>query len=469
MPIEAAKQLASPGRVVSGFKFEDTALLASIQIPQGDGGIETSFYMRPDEAIETKSSQLFSFKLCTYVNDCWTENCHGRIHIMYQPEEPDAINGDKLEREDITDSLNTASKVREGCASHVYSEVIYNHMTKCGFEYGKAFRQIHFLAVGGISEQEVIGDVNNSTVFTGDTIHPTSLDGIFQTTIWSMTKGGTITVPTFMPTFMASMWVAANCSECDVLKTHTVTEASQNGTLSTSIKAFDQDLREVMVSIEGLKYTAITSKATTDNTSPVKSKLCHRFEWKPDINLLSNEEIQTFCQGAHPNLAVPKDFLAELDFLVMLRIIETLQVISERDIKPPKPHLNKYIEWMRHHQTRLLDGELMFSTEPWKSRFSDTTFIEGVESRVMYKSKQGKVLAKFTRHLVDFLDNKMDPLAFLFQDDLARDFYAEGVRLLLSIDLYCSNTYLHDLRWNIRSASGTWKSILISWPMRIRR
>ncbi|KAE8415268.1 hypothetical protein BDV36DRAFT_298242 [Aspergillus pseudocaelatus] len=182
-----------------------------------------------------------------------------------------------------------------------------------------------------------------------------------------------------------------------------------------------------LVSIEGLKYTAITSKAPTENTSPVKNKLCHRFEWKPDINLVSNEEIHTLCQGAHPNLAIPKDFLAELEFLVMLRIMETLQVISERDIKPQKPHLNKYIDWMRHHQEQLLGGEFMFSAEPWKSRFSDINFIEGVESRVMYKSKQGELLARVTRHLVDFLNNEMDPLAFLYQDDLARNFYAEGV------------------------------------------
>ncbi|KAE8360705.1 hypothetical protein BDV27DRAFT_167683 [Aspergillus caelatus] len=424
MPIEAAKQLASPGRVVSGFNLEDTALLASIQIPRGGGGIEMSFYMRPGDAIETKFSQLFSFKLCTYVNDCWTENCHGRIHIMYQPDEPDPIYGDKLEREEITDSLNAVSKVQDGCTSPVYSEVIYNHMTRCGFEYGKTFRQIHSLAVGESSEQEVIGDVNNSRVSTQDTIHPTSLDGIFQTTIWSMTKGGTIRVPTFVPTYIASMWMAANCPKCNVLKTHTMTVASQNGALLTSIKAFNLDLREVMVSIEGLKYTAITSKAPTENTSPVKNKPCHRFEWKPDINLLSNEEIHTLY------------FLAELDFLVMLRIMETLQVISERDIKPQKPHLNRYIDWMRHHQEQLLGGELMFSAESWKSRFSDTNFIEGVESRGMYKSKQGELVARVTRHLVDFLDNEMDPLAFLYQDDLARDFYAEGVRLILSIGLY---------------------------------
>ncbi|KAB8275133.1 beta-ketoacyl synthase [Aspergillus minisclerotigenes] len=393
---KAAKQLASPGRVISGFKLEDISLLASIRIPQGEGGVETSLYMRPDDSMENKYSHLFSFKLCTYVNDCWAENCLGRIHILYQPDEPDPVNGDRVEREDLADSLYSFSKAPDGCGSTVYSDVIYDHMARCGFEYGKTFRQIHALAVGGKGEREVIGDVNNFKVSMQDTIHPTTLDGIIQT------------------------------------MTHTVTETSETGTLLTSIRAFDRDLREVMVSIEGLKFTAITSKAPTENTSPVKDNVCHRFECKPDINLLSNDEIHTVCRGAYPDLAIPKDFLIELDFLVMVRITETLQVISQRDIEPQKPHLKKYIDWMRHHQERLLGGELMFSAEPWKSRFSDTKFIQGLESRVMRKGKQGELLVRVTRHLVEFLNNELDPLAFLYQENLARDFYAEMVRLILS-------------------------------------
>lgn len=83
----------------------------------------------------------------------------------------------------------------------------------------------------------------------------------------------------------------------------------------------------------------------------------------------------------------------------------------------------------------------MFSTEPWKSRFSDTKFIQGLESRVMRKGKQGELLVRVTRHLVEFLNNELDPLAFLYQENLARDFYAEMVRLILSNGLYCPQAY----------------------------
>ncbi|KNG81069.1 putative polyketide synthase [Aspergillus nomiae NRRL 13137] len=425
MAIEAVKQLASPDRVISGFKFEDTAVLATIRIPPGDGGVETAFYMRPQEAVETKSSQLFSFTLCTYVNETWLENCRGRIHIVYKPVEPDPVNGNKVEREDLADSLSCFSKARERCTSLVYRDVIYDHLAKCGYEFGKAFRQIHTLATGGKSEQEVVGDMNNFQVSTQDIIHTTTLDGILQTMPWSMTKGGTITVPGVVPTYIGCMWVAGESSACNILKTHTVTETSANGTLLTSIKVFDQDLREIIVSIEGLKSTATTSESYAENTNAVDEQLCHYFEWKPDINLLSNKEIHALCHTAYPNLSIPKDFLVELDFLVMLRIMETLRVISERDIKPQKTHLRKYIDWMTHHKGRLLEGELIFSTEPWKSRFSDSKYIQGVESRVMSRSKQGKLLVKVTRHLVEFLNNELDPLALFYQDDMAKDYYAE--------------------------------------------
>ncbi|KAE8406292.1 hypothetical protein BDV37DRAFT_292236 [Aspergillus pseudonomiae] len=424
MAIEAVKQLASRERVISRFKFEDTAVLATIRIPPGDGGVETAFYMRPQEAIETKSSQLFSFTLCTYVNEIWLENCHGRIHIMYKPVEPDPVNGNKVEREDLADSLSCFSKARERCTSLVYRDVIYHHLAKCGYEFGKAFRQIHTLATGGKSEHEVVGDMNNFQVSTQYIIHTTTLGGILQTISWSMTKGGTITVPGVVQTYIGCMWVAGESSACNILKTHTVTETSANGTLLTSIKVFDQDLREVIVSIEGLKSTATTSKSYAESTNAVDDQLCHYFEWKPDINLLSNEEIHALCQTAYPNLSIPKDFLVELDFLVMFRTMET-----------------KYIDWMTHHKGRLLKGELIFSTEPWKSRFSDSKYIQGVESRVMSKSKQGKLLVKVARHLLEFLNNELDPLALFYQDDMAKGYYAELVRLVVSIGLHRSNAY----------------------------
>ena len=66
----------------------------------------------------------------------------------------------------------------------------------------------------------------------------------------------------------------------------------------SKIVALDKTGSEVLVEIEGAKTTAVASAESATKTELVMTNLCHDLDCKPDMDLLSNDQVQALCDSS---------------------------------------------------------------------------------------------------------------------------------------------------------------------------
>lgn len=95
MAIEAAKQMSNTTRQIKGYLIRDATLHKAANVPANDRGLETQFYMCPLNDMSEKSVAEYEFRLCTYENGQWAENCQGTIIVEYKEEETEVDRGNE--------------------------------------------------------------------------------------------------------------------------------------------------------------------------------------------------------------------------------------------------------------------------------------------------------------------------------------------------------------------------------------
>lgn len=427
MAIEAAKQLADAGKKISGFWIKEAAFKAAIRVPSNAEGIETGFYMRPLQSADAKSTGSFAFKLCTFENETWTENCTGSIQIEYALEEGKTPDRKDMEiaRELLSGQVDRYTAVQDAAVMPVEDAAIYEMTARCGLDYGEAFQLVTSLAWHREDESQVTSKVRRVTEGF-ETIHPTTLDAIVQTSIWTTTQSGTQTIPTMVPTQVKKLWVShegLGQLSSDILRTHASRyEEPQLGT-ALDIVAFDEGLQQKLVHISGLRMNVVSAAGDEDEIITTQEQRCHHLEWKPDLGLLSNEEITALCRNDESQTKLDT-FFTELDFLLTARVLQTLRQLPS---EPAQPHLKKYIEWMVERKRLFDECQVPFAFEPWRSRLDDPAYIQEVEERVLNTNKRGYLMASVAHNLPLFLTGELDPLGFLFQGEQLKDYYFEQV------------------------------------------
>lgn len=432
MAIEAVKQVSDKDRGIAGFNIHEAKFHAAMVIPTGTSGIETNFHLRPSRNKESKGSAWYEFRLCTNENDEWMENCTGSIQIVYEQTE-ELSEMDKRHREELRMSQSEAYfEAMKTCTLPMDRPFLYTRLHDSGYGYGDAFQLIQTLSLSPRAAC-AIAEVERFSTSAGETIHPTTLDAIVQTSIWVGLKCETDKIPTAVPTSIGNMWVASRAfedSSSQILKTYaTSTAGSTFLGPSVDIFAFDKAVNDTLVSIQGLGTNVIGGMDQVDEPTEFADELCHHIQWKPALELLSNKEAADLCKKTYLDLTDPEAFFTDLDFIFMARINQALQFLFEQEIKPSKPHLQKYVDWMKHRQQLLSEGQIRFASEPWKSLLADNDYLERVETRVSKLNKRGCLHVAVAQNLLKFLIGEADPLPFLFEGDMLKELYFEEVIL----------------------------------------
>lgn len=435
MAVEAAKQLAITGRQISSFNIKDVTLHAAIPIQEQNETVETAFHMRPVKALTSAASHWYEFALYMNTDSSWVSNCTGTIQVAYYPEKPDPVDCGHLERDLASQQIDAYLQASKECTSPAEVEALYFHLKACGYEYGDAFQGITALSVNPSDYTCVTGEVSNRPSTSYETIHPTALDALIQTALWPTTRCGAEVIPTAVPTHIESIELSVDGLNTtkDIFKVHTRVEPSGNSDICANITAFDDKLGKAIVTVDGLRCTAVNELAVAEIHNSIDDKLCHRVEWKPDIRLLKNDDINEICRQPGVDTSALEGFFIEVDFLLLARLLEALDVLAERSLSPSNLQVKKYLEWAATQKRLLSDGQLVFSLEPWKSRFHDIEYIQTLDTRLYESNPQGKFLVSFSRNLTKFLCEELDPLEFIFTCGLIDDFYYDTVSPILCI------------------------------------
>jgi hypothetical protein len=438
MAIEAAKQVAEQGRPIDGFNIQEAKFHAAMRVPPGAHGIETNFYLRPAKGMESKTSNCFEFRLCTLGNEVWTENCTGIVQTVYTPNDTNPEIERRHEEELWNSQMEAYSDAVKACTLPVDGSSLYDQLQRSGYGYGNAFQLIKTASLS--PEQPcVIANVERFLSSAGETIHPTTLDAILQTSIWTTVTSETDSIPTAIPTSIESLWVSSQLfgtESSKILKTH-ATRSKESTFLGASVEivVFDEALQNTLISIQGLG-TNVVSEETSMDAEVATADLCYLFEWKPDPSLQSNMELMALCKKAHPKMADPEDLFTDLDFVLMARITSTLETLFKEDIKPMKPHLHNYVDWMKHQQSMLKQSQHRFHAEAWKGRLTDVDFVDAIETRLLNVNKRSSLYISVARNLLALLAGEIDISNFLSEGEKLKEFYYDEVCLFFILLLF---------------------------------
>jgi hypothetical protein len=455
MAIEAAKQIADKGRPISGFNVQDVTFRAAICIPSSAQGIETSFHLRPAKNMESKRLWWFDFKVCTLENETWTDNCTGSIQVVYGDKEEELDKGVEVELHESR--LRDYAAAMATCKSQMSGEKMYDTLAKSGYGYGPAFQLVRELSLNKPGSS-VAALVQNFSSSSGETIHPTTLDCIFQTSIWGAVPSDSEKIPTVVLTHIDRLWVDSQATASQDLKTYSsCEEVSQFIGPATSIVALGDSLHKSLVSVQGLRMNIVSAPDEAGNAGESVDSLCHQIVWKPDLKLLSDVEITQLCKTESACDAEHDSLSNDLDFLIAVRVTEALSQISEEGIQASQPHLKKYHSWLVHRQKQLEEGQLTISVEGWKVLLADPGYVQKVEQRVL-GTKQGYLYASVAQHLRKLLSGELDPSTFLKNGEMINEAYHELVSRVFSVT---SLIFSNQIRSTNPMASVDWSNISI--------
>jgi len=436
MAIEAAKQLADIGRIITGFTIKDATFHSTLNIPVRPEGIETQLYMRPTKTSDEKDVDWFDFRLCTHDDSKWTENCKGSIQVVYERIETE-IDGGKESREWRRCHQQGYANALKSCTTLVDSEFMYNHLEKCGYQYGLAFKPLTALAHSGTDEATAEvrtfqwSSHENTSVVQPHTIHPTTFDGILQIVLVMLSKGGHELMPTVIPIHIEKLWLSStglSHPATDFVKVFAKTKWTGIRETTSSIVTLDKDASEILMTIEGVRTTVVSSHEAATQLQVVENKLCYNVDWKPDVDLLTKKQTQMYCEQAFQATEEPVQFFEDIDFLLTVFITRAIGPMLGREHERLEPHVRKYLDWMVR-QKGLLDGGMSpFSPLEWKHRMNDTAYINELCDRIEGSCAQGKFFVTVGRNLLAILSGELDTLNLLFQGDLVKDHYFEVVR-----------------------------------------
>jgi hypothetical protein len=441
MAIEAAKQLADTSRDITAYILKRTSFHTAINIPVGAEDLEVDTYLRPRKDAEDKDSGWFDFRLCTFDGHSWSENCNGSIQVVYATPNTEIDGGEEEVLWTMSHRQNY-QELEQRCNTSVEPKSLYSHLTRCGYGYGPFFQPITSIAwddgdnaVCQVKTFRWFNDEGTNTV-QPHTIHPTTFDGVLQTMFAAYTKGGTEMMPTMVPTYVDRIWLSSkglSHPEADAIKVCAKTEWTGLRSAESTITALDASAQEVLMEINGTKMTVVASTNDSGDLEQAVKARCHKLEWRPDLDLMSVEGIQTFFDTSVADEPLPLEFYTDVDFLVMAHVQSTLQEIRCNPSLTLKSddHTRKYLQWMEHRMKLLEDGTDRFSSNEWRAHLIDNGHVTRVMEKVASSGKRGLLVSVICKNLLSFLTGEMDILSVLFNGDLVKDFYQEQVSLFL--------------------------------------
>lgn len=427
LAIEAAKYLADPAKKVSGFRVEDVTFSKAIMLSPDRDGVEIEISLRQVPGIVTKSSSWREFCLHVYEDPEWSECCRGTVVIEYSNNDSSR---DFEEGENLRESDTHCRALDARCRSSIAPNILYKNLKKSGLEYGPTFQVL--------SEVTFDRKARNATAsvhpcnwdqdgFRTLVVHPTAMDGVFQLMVLALARGDQLRMSAMLPTRLKRMWIAGmgiSNPQSDGGTARAYVNAAWEGmrTAMSSAIVLDSSTSTPAIVISGLQATSVENlEASTDAT---RGPLCYSMSWKPDIQLLSRTQIEQYCNAATDSeMSVKCVELLELGAAVL--ISKTLLGMCGKSQVEPKPHLQKYLTWMRSVMgSDYLASMCAGKYGTWMDIARDSKLQDEI-IRLLHEGDHpdGKLILRLGEHLPDIISGNMDALELLFADDLMDTYY----------------------------------------------
>ncbi|RYO87630.1 hypothetical protein DL762_004174 [Monosporascus cannonballus] len=425
MAVEALKQLLPDGEF--DFELQNVSFTGPIVVSDAPDGTETQISMTPASGTRGMDAE-YKFRIFVRRMNAWEEVCDGMISPQRTWITLDIVS--QKEEEHRRQSAQIAyDNAVEACQSFVDAGEMYRKFSEStGLLYGPAFQpltHIHYNAKGQaharlIPLQDVVVEVSRPF-----TIHPATLDGIFQLAIPALSKGLAAAVPTLVPARLTRLWIshggAGTSSHGPEVLNCDATFLSRRSAVASAAVFSEADMK-LKVQVEELEVTEVARDQSTADSEQVERAICHEMDWKVDPTLLDAAEMRDYCSRRRSVAPEPEQWYEDLRLMLLGfadRALESLRTSKQK----PIPSMEKYAEWLqaRVDAYRASQPEDQLHTSPFES-----AKMRKLTARLASSGARGAMNALVGSQLRQILTGETDPLQLLFADPRClADFYEE--------------------------------------------
>lgn len=313
MILEAASQMADPGKTVQSYKLRDVAFFSAMPMSE-DTPTETVVHVRP-HIVSTAASNPhtwweWTISSCTGRDQALRDNARGLMTIEYVTESEQM----KAEQQHILDAkIAEYKKVLASCPDTFAKEKFYETTTNVSWFYGPLFQTLDNMHPG---KERCTYDVflkdcgptySEKLVERPFLIHPAMLDAVFQSFV-----GGTYTedkqlnihkatVPTAVGEFEISANFPAEVGSC--LKAYCTTKRHSFRDTAADVYWLDENLSNLYLQVRDYRSTELSSSSEEPVEVGKKtetSDLCTAIDWNYTMELIKPDELKKVTEGASP-------------------------------------------------------------------------------------------------------------------------------------------------------------------------
>ena len=431
MAIEAMRQLVGQTRPVRGYMVKEVLIHRALLLSLETEGTETELSLVSPRGCGKDLISSADFRIAALLNGQWTEICEGSISADLEI----CTNIANVNEENAM--LQHHQEIhRQGigrCRKKIEStQKLYNFAAAIGYGFGPTFQTLHAVSHSGDTDAATtvyLGEwkqkVSKTARITQEhLIHPTTLDGVFQGTLVALTKGGTESSPTMIPTRIRSMWISnklLDCSETDSLSVYSHLTFQGFRESDFSILALDASNKSC-IAVEGYRITAVDNP--TQQNYDWRS-LCFGIRTKPDLACLNTKQLKDICDTAlEASECVSNITIRDWEIVCYDCMSVALNSLSANGIRTQKSYLQRHIEWMRIRWQQLGESTNNSFLPILKELQHNPGARKQLWSRVEQSGPEGRLIVTIGRHLIELLQDRLDPLEFLFRDQLLPNVYA---------------------------------------------
>ena len=311
MVLEAAQQMADPGKTARAFKLRDLAFVAAMPMSE-ETPTEVIIHLRPHlcgtAASDPNSWWEFTITSCKRGDQVLVDNCRGLVMIDY------AVNSEQMELELAyvkERHIAEYKEVHQSCSYHVAKSTFYELAKQSSWFFGPLFQSVDNMRLGKdkytyeVYAKEYGPSYSNNLVERPFLIHPAMLDAVFQ--IPDRRNDATdqqlgidkAVVPVFVGEFEISCDIPADVGTG--FKAYCTTKRQEFHESEANVCWLDDKLSTVYLSIHKLCRAEVAFTPVEAGEKPQKSNtsaLCASVHWDYALDLLEPEDMANILKSA---------------------------------------------------------------------------------------------------------------------------------------------------------------------------
>lgn len=430
MAMEAIKQLL-PDQQPLGLEIQNVEFHSALVVTMAQEGVETQIGLTPLTRQASKDA-VYQFRISVRKDDeRWDDVCQGSVQPDYGRDMQDVDNGKETETTLSTTKEKYRQAVKE-CDHTVKAPVMYGELQAYGLEYGPSFQALDDISFD--SQGQAVATILPYKPFEGissselsPTVHPSTLDCVFQLMFVALARCRRISSQTMVPTRLSRLWISSagiGHAETGHEKANTKAQmlSKRNASCSTSVLS-EPDL-QLKLQVDELEVTAI-SDAQTDSIPNDARHICHHMSWKVDLDTMSQKQIQDYCQTSQKAEAEPIEWFCDMKLMATCFAAQSLDELRKSN-QVPVPSMQRHGSWLRKKVDDSLAEMPHDQRQQRKALLHSNDILSALCDKLAPINRRGSLFVKVGRNLAQILLGEIDPLQLLFSDEkLMASFYEE--------------------------------------------